>query len=186
MAENADPNSEEFENSDEGAVLVEVPVEQELGEQETPEPAISAIGGSGLGDVDLYIKRGGSGQNKEFEEIDADPTKVRRLFFEHAHLLATMPRHKISDLLQGAFWALIASSAGAIGGWMDITKPIPANDKLVDIAGISVFSICGAFFLFSLIYKRNVKTSEEYLSELYKLPSKEPGKIRKFWRDWFG
>jgi hypothetical protein len=109
----------------------------------------------------------------------------RPLIWEQAHRLATMPRHRVSELLQGAFWAFLASLPGGVGSCIDLARRPPSAPLVVNVVGIGACAVALAFVVFAVFYRSGDRTSEEYLNELYELPETAPGKLRKLWREWF-
>jgi hypothetical protein len=102
----------------------------------------------------------------DFEDIDPEPLKRRPLVFEHAHMLATMPRNRSEILLHPALWSAIATATSGIAGLYDILSDKPAQPKMLDLSEIGIFLVCVTATL-GVLSRRVEETSIEYLNRLY-------------------
>jgi len=112
------------------------------------------------------------------KDVDADPPARRKLLFDEAHRLATMPRQKREEFTQSAFWSAIATGTSGLAGLYDILSDKPVQPKMLDLSEILIFAICVALVIVGNRKLGRVETAEEYLNRLYNV-SKTPGAVTK-------
>jgi hypothetical protein len=116
----------------------------------------------------------------EVQDLNPDPPLRRHLIFDQAHRLATMPRKRYDDALQSAFWSALVSLPGAIAGLSDILAKAPTQPKLFDVAEVTIFAVCLALCISALVKRGDIKTSQDYLNELYQIaPQSASSRWRK-------
>lgn len=118
----------------------------------------------------------------EFREVDHEPLLRRRLVYEQAHLLATLPRKRVDEFTQAAFWAAVAAVTPGIAGLIDIDSATPAQPRMLDIAEIIIFAVCVALGVTGCLRNRGAQLSEDCLRSLYGLP--DPVKEKTKWQFW--
>jgi len=119
----------------------------------------------------------------EVQDLLPAPPVRRHLLFDQAHRLATMPRQKHDDFTTAAFWSAVVTATSGIAGIYDILSDKPTQPKLLDLTEILIFGVCVAVTIIGVRKVGMVKTSSEYLNELYSIAAKEK---RRKWYQWHG
>jgi hypothetical protein len=130
----------------------------------------------------------GAPNRRAFKDVNTDPPLRRYIYFEQAHMLATMPRLKVGETFQGALWAAVATASGAIAGSLDLAKKSPTGSVVLDVSAIVAFAVCISFMVAALLGARNRETAVEYLRNLYGIPPKSSrprGRVRRWWHKCF-
>lgn len=93
-----------------------------------------------------------------------------------------MPRGKMEEFTQAAFWSAIATATSGLGGFFDLLQQTPTQPKLLAISEVLIFGICVALAVVGALRPRDTETAEEYLNKLYNVPSPP----YRTWKEWWG
>lgn len=126
--------------------------------------------------VDVLAKEARREPVLPIEELRPPPIQTISMPRERAHMLATLPRSRLSDM----FWPAITGLAGCAPGTLDaIEQALKFTQKVGDqnqiYYGVNMYGIINVIitavfltlFIVSVVASLKVKTSTRYLRELY-------------------
>ena len=128
-------------------------------------------------------------QPRDLKEKISEVENIERCLRPGVCNCPNMPRHKVSDMRQQAFWAFLASAPGGWSGYKELTGSTNATDKTIPIAEVVCCCVAVAFLIYGFFHRRKIQTSEEYLDHLYGIPAPKEGVIifiRSKWKYLFG
>jgi len=126
----------------------------------------------------------GGTPNFPIDQVTPKPLKTVQLPYERAYMLATLPRQKWDEktwaAASGAIAALPSAVDAVLSGFHDKE---PYSLGAFQIVQVLIFFGFAVWFLSTRVSAKEIKTSGEYLNELYEL-SPLPQKPKKWWQFW--
>lgn len=111
--------------------------------------------------------------HENFVAVDQITTPKPRVFkdlaYEHAHMLATMPRRKVTELYDGAaFGGAVAALPSALDAFVAACRRSPFAVEWFELLQILIFFGFTLWFVIKILGRVGQQTSGEYLAELVK------------------
>lgn len=128
------------------------------------------------------VKKAAGGEGFPTDDIPPHPVRSLRIPFERAHMLATLPRSRLSELVTASFIGFLASLPGGWDGLHQAFFKIPREPlALYSFLEMSVSLALLILTVSGLFARIGHQTSLQYLASLYDAnPGATPG-----WKDWW-